>query len=180
MHIKVEYPDVVINIREVKATIEAGDKVGEVFERHLDEIDNDITIKTSEESGIAHRERILKIAPLDTATLEDRRMEVLLRWWSSAMYTETTLRQKLDATLGLRNYILTIDLDQKTVTCQVEITKSYMINAIENLLEEMIPLDYGLTIILRYNQYKTFKPFTYKQVSMKTYHQLRNEEAKFD
>ena len=36
MHIKVEYPDVVINIREVKATIEAGDKVGEVFERHLD------------------------------------------------------------------------------------------------------------------------------------------------
>ena len=107
-------------------------------------------------------------------------MEVLLRWWSSAMYTETTLRQKLDATLGLRNYILTIDLDQKTVTCQVEVTKSYMINAIENLLEEMIPLDYGLTIILRYNQYKTFKPFTYKQVSMKTYHQLRNEEAKFD
>ena len=49
MHIKVEYPDVVINIREVKATIEAGDKVGEVFERHLDEIDNDITIKTKKQ-----------------------------------------------------------------------------------------------------------------------------------
>lgn len=80
MHIKVEYPEAVINIREIKACIDAGDTIGEILERHLEEIDQDITIKTSAESGIKHREKILGIQPLDTASLEDRRLEVLLRW----------------------------------------------------------------------------------------------------
>lgn len=47
MHIKVEYPEAVINIREIKACIDAGDTIGEILERHLEEIDQDITIKTS-------------------------------------------------------------------------------------------------------------------------------------
>ena len=51
---------------------------------------------------------------MDTASLEDRKVEVLLRWWSSPVYTETTLRQKLDAVLGRENYILDIELDKKT------------------------------------------------------------------
>ena len=61
MHIKVEYPEAVINIREIKACIDAGDTIGEILERHLEEIDQDITIKTSAESGIQHREKILGI-----------------------------------------------------------------------------------------------------------------------
>ena len=42
MHIKVEYPEAVINIREIKACIDAGDTIGEILERHLEEIDQDI------------------------------------------------------------------------------------------------------------------------------------------
>ena len=139
MHIKVEYPEAVINIREIKACIDAGDTIGEILERHLEEIDQDITIKTSAESGIQHREKILGIQPLDTASLEDRRLEVLLRWWSSPVYTETTLRQKLDAVLGRENYILDIELDKKQVSCQVEVTRKYMIKGVEDLFEQMAP-----------------------------------------
>ena len=67
MHIKVEYPEAVINIREIKACIDAGDTIGEILERHLEEIDQDITIKTSAESGIKHREKILGIQPLGSS-----------------------------------------------------------------------------------------------------------------
>ena len=169
MHINVEYPDVVIDIREIKACIDAGDNVGRILEDYLEEIDHNITIKTAEESGIQHREKILGIQPLDTASLEDRKVEVLLRWWSSPVYTETTLRQKLDAVLGRENYILDIELDKKQVSCQVEVTRKYM----------MVPLDYLLEITLRYNQYKKYKPYTYKQLKEKTYYQLRNEEVTF-
>lgn len=179
MHIKVEYPEAVINIREIKACIDAGDTIGEILERHLEEIDQDITIKTSAESGIQHREKILGIQPLDTTSLEDRRLEVLLRWWSSPVYTETTLRQKLDATLGKENYILKIDLDKKLLSCQIEVTRKYMSNSVKNLFEQMVPLDYLLEIILRYNQYKKYKPYTYKQLKNRTYYQLRNEEVTF-
>lgn len=148
-----------MEIEEIKACIDAGDTIGEILERHLEEIDQDITIKTSAESGIKHREKILGIQPLDTASLEDRRLEVLLRWWSSPVYTETTLRQKLDAVLGRENYILDIELDKKQVSCQVEVTRKYMIKGVEDLFEQMVPLDYLLEIILRYNQYKKYKPY---------------------
>ena len=50
MHINVEYPDVVIDIREIKACIDAGDNVGRILEDYLEEIDHNITIKTAEES----------------------------------------------------------------------------------------------------------------------------------
>ena len=179
MHVRVEYPDVVIKIREVKACIDAGDSVGEVLEKHLEEADQNITIKTAAESGIQHREKILGIQPLDNTSLDDRKVEVLLRWWSSPVYTETTLRQKLDAVLGRGNYILDIDLDQKLVSCAVEVTRKYMIKSVEDLFEQMIPLDYLLSITLRYNQYKKYKPYTYKQLKEKTYYQLRNEEVTF-
>lgn len=179
MHVRVEYPDAVINIREIKACVDAGDIAGEILEKYLEEADQNIAIKTAAESGIRRREKILGIQPLDTTSLEERKVEVLLRWWSSPVYTETTLRQKLDAVLGSGNYILNIDIDQKLVFCAVEITRKYMVKSVEDLFEQMIPLDYVLSITLRYNQYKKYKPYTYEQLKEKTYYQLRNEEAAF-
>ncbi len=179
MLIKVDYPDVVKDIRDVKASLDAGDKAGEKLEQNIDEIDSNLTIKTSAESGIARRENILGIQPLETSSLEDRRTEVLLRWWQSTLYTEVTLRQKLDAAFGQDGYILRVDLDNKVIDCQVDTTRRYMLASIEDLLEQMVPLDYGLAFSLRYNQYKKYKPYTNKQMKKATYYQLRNEEVKF-
>lgn len=175
MLVNVQYPEAVINIREIKSCVAAGDKVGDVLERHLSELDNNITIKDAEISGIARRESILGIQPSDVASLEDRRLEVLLRWYDTPMYTEVTLRQKLDATLGAGQYDLVIDLDKKLVSCLVEITRSKMMESVREMFEQMIPLDYLISVTVRYNQYKKLKPYTYGQLKSKTYHQLRNE-----
>lgn len=175
MLINVQYPEVILNIKDVKAAIDAGDTVGEVLENCLDELDSNITIKDAAESGIAHRENILGIKPPDTSSLEDRRLEVLLRWYDTPVYTETTLRQKLDTTLGAGQYVLTIDLDAKIVSCLVELTRSKMIKSVQDLFEQMIPLDYLLSILLRYNQYKDLRKYTYNQLKHRTWEQLRNE-----
>lgn len=55
MLVNVQFPDVVLNIKDVKAAIDAGDTVGKVLEKHLDNTDADITIKTATEAGISHR-----------------------------------------------------------------------------------------------------------------------------
>ena len=88
MHVNIEYPEAVLNIKDVKAVIDAGDNVGDALEKALFELDNDICIKSSEESGIIHREKILGINKRDTDSIEDRRLEVLLRWYDSPLYTE--------------------------------------------------------------------------------------------
>lgn len=175
MRIKVNYPEIVLGIRDVKAAIDAGDKVGTMLEKAVEELDANISIKTAVESGIARREKILNIKPLDSASLEDRRLEVLLRWWTTPVYTERVLRQKLDTALGVGQYTLDIDIDNKLIECKIELTRRLMFNSVSELLEQMIPLDYLLDISLRYNQYKRFVIYTYAQLKSYTHKQLREE-----
>lgn len=175
MLIRVEYPEVVINIKDVKAAIDAGDKISDMVDKNLEELDNNITILTSEVSGIARREKILGIQPPDTASLEDRRLEVLMRWYDTPLYTETTLRNKLDSVLGKGNYVLTIDLDKKLVECQIELTRRLMFKSVQELFEQMVPLDYLLSVVLRYNQHITIGRFTHAQLKSFTHFALRNE-----
>lgn len=175
MLINVQYPEVVLNIKDVKASVDAGDKMSEILERHLIELDNNINIMTSEETGIARREKILGINPPDTASLEDRRLEVLIRWYDTPVYTEVTLRNKLDSVLGKGNYKLTIDLDTKTVSCQIELTRRLMFKSVQELFEQMVPLDYLLSVVLRYNQHLTLHKFTHGQLKAYTHFSLRND-----
>lgn len=175
MHVNVQYPDVVLNIRDVKAAIDAGDTVGDILDKSLEELNHNITIKDSEESGIRRREKILGINPFDTSSLEERRFEVLMRWYYTPIYTETTLRNKLDTALGKDNFILKIDLENKTINCAIGVSRKLMIKTVHDLFEQMIPLDYLLSITLKYNQYKTLKPFTYGQLKSFTCTNLRNE-----
>lgn len=176
MHVNIEYPEVVLNIKDVKAAIDAGDKVGEILEKALLELDNNICIKSSEESGIAHREKVLGINPRDTDSVEDRRLEVLLRWYDSPLYTETVLRQKLDATLGKNQYVLDIDLDTKTVSCLVELTRKRMQKSVTDMLDQMVPMDYLISISLRYNSWeKISEKLTWQQALQKTWYMMKEE-----
>lgn len=176
MHVNVEYPEVILNIKDVKAAIDAGDKVGDILERALFELDNDICIRSSEESGIAHREKILGINLRDTDSIEDRRLEVLLRWYDSPLYTETVLRQKMDATLGENQYVLKIDLNTKTVFCLVELTRKRMQKSVIDMLDQMVPLDYLISVALRYNTWKKINEnLTWQQALQKTWRMMKEE-----
>ena len=176
MHVNVEYPEVILNIKDVKAAIDAGDKVGDILERALFELDNDICIRSSEESGIAHREKILGINPRDTDSIEDRRLEVLLRWYDSPLYTETVLRQKMDATLGENQYVLKINLNTKTVFCLVELTRKRMQKSVIDMLDQMVPLDYLISVALRYNTWKKINEnLTWQQALQKTWRMMKEE-----
>ena len=176
MHVNIEYPETVLGIRDIKASVDAGDKVGNILEKALLDLDNNICVKTSEESGIAHREKILGIKPLDTDSIEDRKLEVLFRWYDRPLYTETVLRQKLNAALGENQYILNIDLDTKTVLCLVELTRKRMQKSVIDMLEQMVPLDYLISVVIRYNPWeKIKKSMTWQQTLQKTWGMIKEE-----
>ena len=40
MHVKVNYPDAVMQIREIKCSVKAGDIIGEKLENHIQELDD--------------------------------------------------------------------------------------------------------------------------------------------
>lgn len=156
MHVKVYYPDVVFDIKDIRAVVDAGDKIGERLEQDLDALDSDLNIKSSKESGIIRRERILGINPLDTTSLEDRRLEVLARWYDTPIYTETTLRNKLDSIMGKGKYILNINLEEKIVRYETEPIERLALNTVHTLLDQMVPLDYMIAIRFKYKQKNMF------------------------
>lgn len=148
MLINIEYPEAVTDIKDVRMAIEAGDKAGTEMEKALDELDGNIAISTAGESGIARREAILNIKPLDAATLEERRVEVMLKWLDSPIFTETILKQKLDAAIGADQYELDIDLEDKLVKCRILIMSKQILRIVRELFDKMIPLDYGILALL--------------------------------
>ena len=174
MHVKVNYPDAVMQIREIKCSVKAGDIIGEKLENHIQELDDNITVKESRKSGIERRERILNIQPSSSSDLETRKIAVIARWCISTMYTERLLQKRLQSMLG-DGYNLEVNIQQKTVSVTLQLKHYKNRKVIWEMLEGIVPLDQIIDVIIIYNTYRAYKPFTYKELKVKTYDQLRTE-----
>lgn len=174
MHVKVNYPDAMMQIREIKCSVKAGDIIGEKLENHIQELDDNITVKESRKSGIERRERILNIQPSSSSDLETRKIAVIARWCISTMYTERILQKRLQSMLG-DGYNLEVNIQQKTVSVTLQLKHYKNRKIIWEMLEGIVPLDQIIDVIIIYNTYRAYKPFTYKELKVKTYDQLRTE-----
>lgn len=173
MLVKVVYPPHVINIKEIKLILDAGDKVGNMAEDDTAEINDNLTVLTSRLSGIERREKILGIIPKASDTLEDRRLRVHLRWYNKDFYTERTLIEKLNSVLGKNNYVLNIDLDKKTVSVLIELARTSMRQSIEKLLDDIVPMDYLFSVSLRYNTWEKVKAKTWEYWRTRTWGDMK-------
>lgn len=161
MQIKVVYPPHVWNIREIRLILDAGDRVGNAMEDDTTEVNDNLTVLTSRLSGIERREKILGIMPNAADTLEDRRTRVHLRWYNKDFYTERLLREKLDGVLGKENYEMDIVMETKTVEVRIKEASKSVFRSIEQMLEDVVPLDQIIHVIIHYqcrlNQYVSVK-----------------------
>ncbi|MCQ4637663.1 YmfQ family protein [Anaerovorax odorimutans] len=141
----------------------------------IDELRDNLLIMTSRESGISRREKILKISPLDTDSLEERRFRILLNWYDSYPYTEKDILQRLNRLCGAGEYIFDLDKTQNNLECRLELTSKKKRDALELLLNEILSLNIALTVGLRYNQHVKLARFTHGQLSAYTHQALREE-----
>ena len=174
MHVKIRYPDAVIQIREIRKAVEAGDLVGEELEDRIEELDENIAVKTSRKSGIERREKILDIRPSNQADLEERRAAVIAKWCIPAIYTEQILKNRLKSTLT-DGYSLEVNILEKMVSITLELKHYKIRKIVQEMLEGIVPLDQLVKLIILGNIYRSYKKFTYKELNKKTYNQLSTE-----
>lgn len=168
-------PEHVAGIKEIQEIIRAYHVIlGEVDE-DLAQLQNNILIMKSDEAGIARREKIVNIVPKDVKTLEERKYELLVKWYDSPPYTEKNLRKRMDRLCGKGQYVMEICKRGKTLSVLLELTSKNNLEAIKSMLEEIVPLNVIIDVGLRYNQYKTLKRFAYGELKTFTYMELRNE-----
>lgn len=96
-------------------------------------------ITTSNENGIARFEKMLGITPVSGEPLSDRKAKALAKWIDSIPYTMEVLKKKLDALFGEGNHTETLDNANFTISVDVEISGSSLIQTLDELLTNILP-----------------------------------------
>lgn len=172
---QLNFPKIIKNIDEIKALYEMEDVTGKAIETAIVGVGQDIHIATATINGIARRENVLKIKPLDTDTLEDRRFRVDAKWNDTYPYTLPNLQYRLDELVGVGNYTLLIDYDAMKMTCRLALERKEMYNAVVTLIDKIVPLNIMLDISVLYNRQIELAPYTHDQLSSMTHRTLKEE-----
>lgn len=163
---------------EVKEMIEIAKVENPLLENLWQEIENallDQFLLSATERGIKRNEVMLRIVSMATESLETRRFRLFTRFNEQAPYTRPVLRNLLNSLLGEEGYELSINAADKTLKVKIELTVKGMFEAIEEMLERIVPQNMVITVELRYNQNSLLAKYTHAQLAAFTHEQLRNE-----
>lgn len=141
----------------------------------VDEVLDAQFVSTVGEQGIARYEKIFKITPMDTDTLDERRFKVLAKINAQLPFSVRRLRQQLETLCGADGYKLELDGDRYTLTVKVALTAKRNQQAVDELLADIVPANMVCTTSLLYNQHADLTRFTHAQIALLTHFEIREE-----
>lgn len=168
-------PEVFRDIREMKAHAAAQKPELEREWAALEELYNDQFLYLMGENGVAQWEKMLKIVPMETDTLEDRRFRIINRFNAQLPYTYNMLEYHLTQMCGPEGYKMSFDAAAWTLIVKIALTSKKQFDEILKLIEQMIPANLILDYDLLYNTYGNLSRFTHAQLAAYTYGALRDE-----
>lgn len=168
-------PPILQTYTEYEAIAEAINPELNLLWEALKDAENDQFIESSTENGVKRREKMLKIIPKDTDTLEDRKFRLSARELEKLPYTYRVLERKLKSLCGEKGYILSVNYNNFIVMVRVDLTSKKAYEEVELLLDKMVPENMIIDLSLLYNPNSILSGFTHKQLSEYTHKQLREE-----
>jgi hypothetical protein len=168
-------PGVLREIKEFKALATAENPETIKLWEELENVLDDQFVNESTLNGVKRWEIILGIKALDTDTLDERRFRILSRLNEQLPYTYRNLEDQLSVLCGKDGYKLIIDPNAYALTVKVALTAKKKFSEVGNLLDRVVPCNIVISLLIMYNQHKTLKQFTYKQLSKYTHKQLRED-----
>lgn len=146
------------------------DSISEVFDSQY--------ILTAPLRGIERYEKIFKIIPYDTDTLEDRRFRILSKFNIQLPFTVRMLKQQLALLCGENGFTLKINHNAYKLEVKVALIAKRNLDAVKEMLDNILPANMERYCSLLYNQHLTLGRFTHAQISGYTHTQVRNEVIK--
>ena len=131
-------------------------------------------ISTATKNGVERWERILKIRPKNTDTLDERRFRILTRLNEQLLYTYTTLKQRLGALCGEDGYYVLLNNNAYSLLVKLALSNESNIDDVTSLLERMLPVNMQYKVML-FNAHGILSEFTHAQLNQYTQEQLRKE-----
>ena len=168
-------PEMLRDIYEFQKICSAGDIELDSLRESLAETVGDNFVRSLSESGCTRWEKILKLTPKATDSMEDRRFRIHSALNRDIPYTMRGLDQQLFTLCGADGYSADLDADNYSITVKVALTAKEQFEDVRKLLAQVLPANILAKVTLKYNQHATLGAFKHEQLSKFSHDQLRNE-----
>ena len=136
---------------------------------------DDQFISDANENGVSRMEKIMKIVPKATDTLDSRKFTLLTRTSEQPPFTITALKKQLETLCGEGNYEVTRDVEAKALYVKVALVASSSFKDVGVLLERIVPANMTIDLTLKYNRNELYTTYTHEALQSFTHERLRNE-----
>lgn len=126
--------------------------------------------------GVERWENMLHILPKSTDTLDERKFRILSLWNQELPYTYRKLEEILTTLCGAEGYSIVLDTDNYYIQVILALDNISNVEAVENLLHKMIPVNMTSEVSIMYNIHDTFIPFTHSALHNFTHEELRSDD----
>lgn len=169
-------PEFLKEVREYKAILTDGaePEMVELYQATENAL-NDQFIQSASENTVSRYEKMLKIVPKSTQSLDDRKFTISTRMNEQLPYTLTSLKQRLETLCGKDKYSVELDADNFTLKVRVALTARNNYDAVCDMLEKIVPVNMIIDTSLMYNQHSLLRSYKHEQLKSYTHKQLRNE-----
>lgn len=168
-------PSILSDYKEYKVISDAISPELNLLWKAIEDTKNDQWINSATENGVKRREKMLKIIPKDTDTLDDRKFRLSAREIDKLPYTYKILDRKLRTLCGPDGYTLDVDYNNFIIKVRVDLTSKKAYDEVELLLDKMVPENMIIDLSLLYNPNSVLSGFTHRKLSRYTHKQLREE-----
>ena len=136
----IEYlPKFMADRKEMQVITSAEDPEFTLFWVVLKRVINNQFITTCDEQGISKFEKMLKLYPYESDTLEMRIARVLVEWNAQLPYTMRSLKQMLDVLCGAGNYRVKLRNNEYVLEIDTFFYDSKMLTQLNKLLLKVLP-----------------------------------------
>ena len=167
-------PDIVFNIPDIKQIYDVNDEQSDALDAATAALDDNIFLDTMDKATVERWEAMLKLSSHPGDTLDERRFRVKTKATERLPYSYRVLLNKLN-TLCPDGYTLSISDDRTSAEIKIALKSKRMITDVQELIEDILPLNMYYTVSILWNQYRVFTGMTYGQLKKKTFKELREE-----
>lgn len=136
---------------------------------------SDQFIHDATENGVSRWERILKISPKGTDTLDERKFRILARLNQELPYTLRKLDQVLTNLCGADGYSVKVNHSEYHIQVKLALSNESNYSDVEGILKKMLPANLTQSIEIMYNSHKVLNRFNHAELAAYTHDQLRKE-----
>lgn len=171
------FPDVLANAVEFKELAGVVEPELNLIIKLLIEEALDTFVFDLDEDGAERWEKMLKLTPRSTDTIDDRRMAILAKIAPNTPYTHRKLEMLLDSICGTGNYRIDLKHNQYYIKILIALGVKRQRQTAEYMLRCVLPANLTIEVDLIYNRHIDLKRFTHGRIKelIYTHHDLREE-----